>query len=531
MKDMMQAAKVVQFGQPLSIQECEIPTPLEGQILVKTEACGVCHTDLHAAAGDWPLKPTLPFTPGHEGIGKVVALGAGVDQVKVGERVGVPWLYSACGHCEYCLSAWETVCADAEFGGYSKDGGFAEYIIADPRYVAHIPAGLSAIQAAPIICAGVTSYKGIKETGAKPGQWLVVLGCGGLGHLAIQYAKAMGLKVCAVDIDDSKLEHAKGLGADAVVNAFSQDAAVSVKHVTNGGAHGVLITAPSMSAFKEGVEMTRKTGTCVLVGLPPGEFPTDLFDVVANCKTIKGSFVGTRQDMAEALAFAADGKVKADIELCPLSDVNHVLNRLKAGEVAARIVLDFTDNSVGNNEPLVSETTKHIPGEVCEHVLDGKKITIRPISEQDKQLESEFVNGLSAQTKHYRFLGGINTLSDAMLKTLCTIDGQNSMAFVATEHDSQTGAELEIGESRYAFTGEHSAYEIAVTISDKWQHKGLGKLLTEHLIEYAKVHNVGSLYAIELADNHDMRKLAGELGMTEKMDRDDAHQVIYSLTL
>ncbi|MAD15217.1 MAG: GNAT family N-acetyltransferase [Alteromonadaceae bacterium] len=173
----------------------------------------------------------------------------------------------------------------------------------------------------------------------------------------------------------------------------------------------------------------------------------------------------------------------------------------------------------------------HVPGELCHHILDGKKITIRPINLKDKALEADFVKNLSAQTKHYRFLGGINALSESMLKTLCTIDGEDSMAFIATEHDPITGTEKEIGESRYAYTGDKSAHEIAITISDAWQHKGLGKLLTEHLIDYAKVHNIGSLYAIELADNQDMRALARELNMSEKRDRDDAHQVIYSLTL
>lgn len=338
----MQAAFVEQFGKPLVLREVPIPTPGPGQILVKTEACGVCHTDLHAASGDWPVKPSLPFTPGHEGIGVVVALGAGVTAVKEGDRVGVPWLYSACGHCEYCLAAREPVCAEAQFGGYTKNGGFAEYILADPNYVAHIPAGLTAQEAAPLICAGITSYKGIKETQAKPGEWVVISGVGGLGHLGIQYAKALGLHVCAVDIDDGKLAHAKRLGADATVNALHGDAIAEVVKATGGGAHGVLITAPSLAAFKQGVGMTRKFGTCVLVGLPPGEFPTPLFDVVANCITIRGSFVGNRRDMAEALAFAADGKVKADFELQPLSAINDVFKRLAHGEVPSRVVLDFT---------------------------------------------------------------------------------------------------------------------------------------------------------------------------------------------
>lgn len=344
MASTMQAAVVKAFGQPLVLREWDIPTPGPGQIVVKTEACGVCHTDLHAANGDWPVKPTPPFIPGHEAIGRIVAVGAGVTLVKEGDRVGVPWLYSACGHCEYCLKAWETVCAQAQFGGYTRNGGFAEYILADPNYVAHIPDGLSSIEAAPLICAGITTYKGIKETGARPGEWIAVSGAGGLGHLAIQYAKAMGYSVAAIDIDDGKLEHATRLGADLVINAKVGDPAEVLKKATGGGAHGVLITAPSLPAFKQGVAMTRKLGTCVLVGLPPGEFPVALFDVVVDCITIRGSFVGTRQDMAETLAFAAEGKVKANIELQPLSAINDVLGRLQRGDVAARVVLDFAGN-------------------------------------------------------------------------------------------------------------------------------------------------------------------------------------------
>jgi propanol-preferring alcohol dehydrogenase len=204
-----------------------------------------------------------------------------------------------------------------------------------------VPAGLDSKQAAPLICAGITTYKGIKETEAKAGEWIVISGAGGLGHLAIQYAKVMGLQVCAVDIDDGKLALAKKRGADLVINAKHGDPTEAVRKGTNGGAHGVLITAPSLGAFKQGVGMTRKRGTCVLVGLPPGDFPVPLFDVVANCITIRGSFVGNREDMAEALAFAAEGKVKADIELQPLSAINDIFERLEHGKVAGRVVIDF----------------------------------------------------------------------------------------------------------------------------------------------------------------------------------------------
>ena len=342
MTEKMHAAVVEMFKSPLVFKEFDIPVPGPGQILVKTEACGVCHTDLHAMKGDWPVKPALPFIPGHEAIGIVIGMGTGVTAVKMGERVGVPWLFSACGHCEHCLAAWETVCPEAKFGGYTQNGGFADYVIADPNYVAHIPRGLGAREAAPLICAGVTSYKGIKVTNARPGQWMAISGCGGLGHLAVQYAKAMGLRVCAIDVDDGKLEHAKRLGAELLVNVKTDpDAVATMRRATNGGAHGVLITAPSLAAFTQGVAMTRKRGTCALVGLPPGAFPLPLFDVVANCISIVGSFVGTRQDMAEALDFAARGKVKADIELQPLSAINDVFKRLEAGDVPSRVVIDF----------------------------------------------------------------------------------------------------------------------------------------------------------------------------------------------
>jgi propanol-preferring alcohol dehydrogenase len=316
----MHAAVVEQFGKPLQLQEWDIPSPGPGQILVKTEACGVCHTDLHAVHGDWPVKPTLPFIPGHEAIGLVAAVGSGVTIVKEGDRVGVPWLYSACGLCEYCLTGWETVCAQAQFGGYTRNGGFAEYLLADPNYVAHIPIGLTAAEAAPLICAGITTYKGIKQTEARPA-------------------------------------HATRLGADFVINAKTGDPTAAVKNATGGGARGVLITAPSLVAFKQGVGMIRKRGTCVLVGLPPGEFPVPLFDVVANCITIRGSFVGSRQDMAEALAFAVGGKVKADIELRPLSSINQIFDRLEHGDVPSRVVLDFAPAKTKNQ---LSEVDQHV---------------------------------------------------------------------------------------------------------------------------------------------------------------------------
>jgi len=215
----MKAAVVRQYKKPLVIEEVPVPEPGPGQILVKIAATGVCHTDLHAAEGDWPVKPSPPFIPGHEGVGHVAARGAGVRHVKEGDRVGVPWLYTACGHCRHCLGGWETLCTEQQNTGYSVNGGFAEYVVADPGYVGHLPANVGFVEAAPILCAGVTVYKGLKVTDTKPGDWMVVSGIGGLGHMAVQYAKAMGLNVIAVDIDDAKLELAKRLGAALAVNA------------------------------------------------------------------------------------------------------------------------------------------------------------------------------------------------------------------------------------------------------------------------------------------------------------------------
>src|SRR5678815_3991799 len=228
MTKMMRAAVVRQFKQPLVIEEVPVPSPQAGEILVKIEASGVCHTDLHAVDGDWPVKPNPPFIPGHEGVGIVVAAGAGVTAVKEGDRVGVPWLHTACGHCRHCLAGWETLCDSQKNTGYSINGGFAEYVLADPNYVGHLPDGLDWATAAPILCAGVTVYKGLKETDTKPGDTVVISGIGGLGHIAVQYAKAMGLDVIAIDISDEKLSLARKMGADAVVNAKTTDAVAEV---------------------------------------------------------------------------------------------------------------------------------------------------------------------------------------------------------------------------------------------------------------------------------------------------------------
>ena len=335
----MKAAVVEKFREPLQIREIPVPSPGPGQALVQIIATGVCHTDLHAADGDWPIKPTPPFVPGHEGAGIVVALGPGVMHLQMGDRVGIAWLHSACGHCEFCLSGWETLCYAQQNSGYSVNGSFAEYALADANFLGRIPDQLSFIDAGPILCAGVTTYKGLKETEARPGEWVVISGVGGLGHIAIQYAKAMGLHVAAVDLGEQKLELARKLGAEIAIDAGSEDPARKIQEKI-GGAHGVVVTAVSPIAFKQAIGMLRRGGTCVLNGLPPGEFPVSIFDVVLNRYTLRGSIVGTRKDLEEALAFAADGKVKATIEQLPLESINEVFGRLKHGKVNGRVVLN-----------------------------------------------------------------------------------------------------------------------------------------------------------------------------------------------
>ncbi|MGJ4942965.1 alcohol dehydrogenase AdhP [Bradyrhizobium sp. HKCCYLS1011] len=338
----MKAAVVKAFGKPLVIEDVPVPVPGPGELLVKLKACGVCHTDLHAASGDWPVKPVPPFIPGHEVAGVVAALGPGVTDFKIGDAVGVAWLHDACLRCEYCETGWETLCEHQHNTGYSVNGGFAEYVIASAAFTARLPANVNFAAIAPILCAGVTTYKGLKETDTRPGEWVVISGVGGLGHVAIQYAKAMGLKAIGLDIAEDKLKLALEAGADHAVNALDKDAVERVLKLTGGGAHGVLVTAVSTPAFAQALHMVRRKGTVSLVGLPPGEFPTPIFDVVLKRITVRGSIVGTRRDLDEAIAFAADGKVKAEVTTAPLSEINAIFDKMKAGKIDGRIVLHFT---------------------------------------------------------------------------------------------------------------------------------------------------------------------------------------------
>lgn len=341
MTAMMKAAVVREFGEPLAIEELPIPDPGPDQILVRYQATGVCHTDLHAAQGDWPVRPRPPFIPGHEGTGLVAKVGANVRRIKEGDRVGVPWLHTACGCCNPCRTGWETLCGQQQNTGYSVNGTFAEYGLADPDFVGRLPDNLAFGPAAPVLCAGVTVYKGLKETEVRPGEWVAISGVGGLGHMAVQYAKAMGMHVAAVDIFEDKLALARQMGADLVVDARQKDAVDRVQQAT-GGVHGALVTAVSPKAMEQAFGFLRSKGTMALVGLPPGYISLPVFDTVLKRITVRGSIVGTRQDLEEALEFAGEGKVAAHFSWDKLDNINAIFERMEKGAIDGRIVLDLS---------------------------------------------------------------------------------------------------------------------------------------------------------------------------------------------
>lgn len=340
MANTMKAAVVHALGSSLALEQVAVPEPSEDQILVRIAATGVCHTDLHAVKGDWPVRPTVPFIPGHEGVGTVAAVGRGVKHVKEGDRVGIPWLHTACGHCPYCRTGWETLCASQKNTGYSINGSFAEYSVADPDYVGRLPSNLGWGPAAPILCAGVTVYKGLKETEVRPGEWVAISGIGGLGHMAVQYAKAMGMHVAAIDVHREKLDLATKLGAEIVVNASEADPKLELQKRL-GGVHGVLVTAVSPAAFEQAFGVLRPHGTMALVGLPPGQFAMPIFDTVLKRITVRGSIVGTRQDLEEALEFAGSGAVEAHFSWEKLEDINDIFARMEKGKIDGRIVLQM----------------------------------------------------------------------------------------------------------------------------------------------------------------------------------------------
>jgi propanol-preferring alcohol dehydrogenase len=336
----MQAAVVHDFTKSLSIQETPKPVPGPGEVLVKVETAGLCHTDIHAAQGDWPVKPTLPLIPGHEGVGIVEQVGPGVTTPRVGDRVAMPWLGAACGTCEYCVDGWETLCESQVNTGYGVNGSYAEYATANAAYVAQVPEAVDPLDASVLTCAGVTTYKAIKLSGARPGALVAVFGIGGLGHLAVQYAKISGATVVAVDINDEKLELATELGADHVVNALTEDPVAAIQAL--GGAHAAISVAVAPKAFEQAFGCLRRGGKLVFVALPADNVVSlPIFETVLKGITVLGSIVGTRKDLAEVYAIHAQGRTRVIRETRRLEEVNECFEDVEKGNVKARIVFDL----------------------------------------------------------------------------------------------------------------------------------------------------------------------------------------------
>jgi propanol-preferring alcohol dehydrogenase len=333
------AAVVHAFSGPLVVEEVPRLALEPGQVRVEVEAAGLCHTDIHAAHGDWPVKPSPPFVPGHESVGLVVELGPGVTELALGDRVAMPWLGYACGTCDYCVSGRETLCLSQKNMGYSIDGGFGEFATAYARYAVKVPEGVDPFDAAPLTCAGVTTYKAVKVAGTRSSDLVAVFGVGGLGHLAIQYAAIAGGRVIAVDLFDEKLELARELGAEFTVNAKNEDPVEAIQRL--GGADQAIALAVSPKAFEQAYGSLRRGGTLVFVALPADNDVTiPIFETVLNGTTIVGSIVGTRTDLREVFELHAAGKTRVIRETRPLDEVNEAFADVEAGRVAARIVFD-----------------------------------------------------------------------------------------------------------------------------------------------------------------------------------------------
>lgn len=336
----MKAAVVHDFSSPLRIEEVDKPTPGPDQIVVKIETSGLCHTDIHAAHGDWPVKPTLPLIPGHEGVGIVEMMGSGVTAVKEGDRVAIPWLGYACGHCRYCVSGWETLCEQQINTGYFMNGAYAEYSLAYAKYVTKVPANINPIEAAPLTCAGVTTYKAVKVSGARSSDLVAVFGIGGLGHLAMQYAKIAGASVVAVDLLDEKLDLARRLGADYTVNAKTHDPVEEIKKL--GGADAAIVVAVSPKAFEQAYRSLRRGGTIVFVALPADNFvQLPIFETVLNGIRIQGSIVGTRLDLQEVFDLHSSMRTHVICETRRLETVNEDFEDVEKGRVQARLVFEM----------------------------------------------------------------------------------------------------------------------------------------------------------------------------------------------
>ena len=334
----MKAAVVPQLGAPLEIREVPVPQPGPGQVLVRIEASGLCHTDIHAARGDWPVKPAPPFIPGHEGVGIVEEIGAGVSEHAVGDRVSLPWLGHACGNCDYCVTGWETLCEAQLNTGYAIDGGHAEFAVADARYAVRVPDGIDPAEAAPLTCAGVTTYKAIKVGGVTPGDRVAIFGIGGLGHLAQQYAQIFGGETIAVDVTEEKLALAKQLGAAHVINAATTDPVAAIEAL--GGADVAVVLAADPRVIEQAHASLRRGGRLILVSLPKDNaMSLPIFQTVLKGIRVIGSIVGSRADLAEVFRLHVAGRTKVLYEARSLETINESIEDVLASRVPARLVL------------------------------------------------------------------------------------------------------------------------------------------------------------------------------------------------
>ncbi|ODQ82074.1 hypothetical protein BABINDRAFT_165569 [Babjeviella inositovora NRRL Y-12698] len=330
-------------GGELKYTDIPVPTPKANELLINIKYSGVCHTDLHAWKGDWPLDTKLPLVGGHEGAGVVVGMGASVKGWKLGDYAGVKWLNGSCMSCEYCETGYEANCAQADLSGYTHDGSFQQYATADAIQAARIPPGTDLSEISPILCAGITVYKALKTADLVAGQWVAVSGAGGgLGTLAIQYAVAMGYRVVGIDGGDDKAKLVRSLGAEAFVDFTKEkDVTAAIQKVTNGGPHGVINVSVSEAAINSSCDFVRPTGTIVLVGLPAGAvIKSSVFTQVVKSYSIKGSYVGNRADTAEAIDFFVRDKVKSPIKIVGLSQLASVYELMEKGQILGRYVVD-----------------------------------------------------------------------------------------------------------------------------------------------------------------------------------------------
>ncbi len=334
----MKAALLRQPGAPLVVEEIDKPQQGPGEILIKVKACGVCHTDLHLVAGEWRLSK-LPLVLGHEAVGVVEAVGADVKNFKVGDRAGIPWIYSTCGECEFCTSDREPLCPAIVVTGFMVDGGFAEYVKVPASHAVAVPPELSFVDAAPLYCAALTAYRALKTSGVRVGDTVVVWGVGGLGHYAVQIAHATGARVVAVDVAPVKLELARHLGAEIAIDASKEKPSETIRRL--GGAHVVVNFVCSQETITQAFGSLRRAGTLVLVGLPQGDFTLPIRASVAKGIRVLTSAVGSRQDLREVLALAASGKIKTIGESLRLEDINNAFERMRAGTISGRLVVEF----------------------------------------------------------------------------------------------------------------------------------------------------------------------------------------------